>query len=141
MSAQAGSEAAARPRASGAARALALTYTIFAIAAGSRSIFQIATKLDEAPLAYLLSAIAAVVYVVAAYGFLKATPASLRLAHAALLFELVGVLVVGTLTVLDAGDFPDETVWSIYGQGYGFVPLVLPVIGLLWMRRERRRRA
>jgi hypothetical protein len=26
-------------------------------------------------------------------------------------------------------------VWSGYGSGYGFVPLVLPVFGLLWLRR------
>jgi hypothetical protein len=26
-------------------------------------------------------------------------------------------------------------VWSSYGSGYGFVPLVLPVFGLLWLRR------
>ncbi len=127
--------------ASGPARALAMVYTVFAVAAGSRSLYQIATKLSEAPLAYLLSAVAALVYVVAAYGFLRATPQALRLAHAALVFELVGVLAVGALTVLDAGDFPDQTVWSTFGQGYGYVPLVLPIVGLLWMRRERAARA
>ena len=52
-------------------------------------------------------------------------------------FELTGVLVVGTLTVLDTGDFPDDTVWSVYGRGYGFVPLVLPLVGLWWLRRTR----
>ena len=51
--------------------------------------------------------------------------------------ELVGVLVVGTLSVLDAGDFPDETVWSGFGQGYGYVPLVLPFLGLAWLWRTR----
>ena len=52
-------------------------------------------------------------------------------------FELTGVLLVGTLSVLDRGDFPDATVWSVYGEGYGFVPLVLPVVGLYWLRRTR----
>ena len=33
--------------------------------------------------------------------------------------------------------FPDATVWSQYGLGYGFVPLVLPVVGLWWLRRTR----
>jgi hypothetical protein len=30
-------------------------------------------------------------------------------------------------------------VWSDYGIGYGFVPLVLPVFGLLWLRYWVRR--
>ena len=37
-----------------------------------------------------------------------------------------------SLVLRDA--FPDETVWSVYGIGYGFVPLVLPVLGLLRLR-------
>ena len=53
------------------------------------------------------------------------------------MFELVGVLVVGTLSVFDAGDFPDDTVWSWFGRGYGFIPLVLPLVGLWWLRRTR----
>jgi hypothetical protein len=27
-------------------------------------------------------------------------------------------------------------VWSGYGEGYGFLPLVLPVLGLWWLRRS-----
>jgi hypothetical protein len=34
-------------------------------------------------------------------------------------------------------EFPDQTVWSLYGVGYGFVPLVLPVLGLLRLRATR----
>jgi hypothetical protein len=45
---------------------------------------------------------------------------------------------VGTASVIDRAAFPDATVWSGYGQGYGFVPLVLPVLGLLWLRRTGR---
>ena len=116
-----------------------MVYTVFAVAAVSRAGFQIATKLSHAPLAYLLSAVSGVVYVVAAYGFLKGTRDALRLAHAAVLFELVGVLAVGLLTVLDDSLFPDQTVWSTFGQGYGYVPLVLPFLGLWWLRRERAR--
>jgi hypothetical protein len=52
--------------------------------------------------------------------------------------ELAGVLAVGTASVIDRTAFPDATVWSGYGQGYGFVPLVLPVLGLLWLRRTGR---
>jgi hypothetical protein len=32
----------------------------------------------------------------------------------------------------------EATVWSVYGAGYLCVPLVLPIIGLLYLRRARR---
>jgi hypothetical protein len=51
------------------------------------------------------------------------------------------VLAVGTWSLADPATFPDATVWSGYGSGYGFVPLVLPVFGLLWLRRWSRRAA
>lgn len=121
-----------RSTATGPGRVLVAVYGIFALAATARAGYQIATKLDEAPLAYLLSALAGVVYVVATIAL--ATDRR-RLAGAAVVVELVGVLVVGALSLLDAGDFPDETVWSAFGQGYGYVPLVLPFLGLLWLWR------
>jgi len=39
--------------------------------------------------------------------------------------------------VLDDELFADQTVWSTYGIGYGFVPLVLPIAGLWWLLRHR----
>jgi hypothetical protein len=112
-------------------------YGLFAIAATSRAAVQLATKFDEAPVAYLLSAVAAVIYVIATIALARSTPTSRRVAVVACSIELAGVLVVGTLSLLDSDLFPDETVWSGYGSGYGFVPLVLPVLGLLWLRRTR----
>lgn len=122
-----------RSTATGPGRVLVLVYGVFAVAATARAGYQIAAKFDEAPLAYLLSALAGVVYVVATVAL--ATDRR-RLAWAAVLVELAGVLVVGTLSVLDAGDFPDETVWSAFGQGYGYVPLVLPFLGIAWLWRS-----
>ena len=104
----------------------------------ARAGVQIATKFSAAPLAYLLSALAGVVYVLATVGLASTRPWARPLAWAAVGFELVGVLTVGTLTVLDTGDFPDDTVWSLYGRGYGFVPLVLPLLGLWWLYRTGR---
>ncbi len=52
--------------------------------------------------------------------------------------ELVGVLVVGTVSYLAPSDFPDRTVWSHFGAGYGYVPLLLPILGLLWLRTRTR---
>ena len=122
----------------GPGRVLVALYAVFALAAGARAAVQIAGRFDEAPLAYSLSALAAVVYLVAAVGLARGRR---RTALAAVGVELVGVLVVGTLSLADRAAFPDDTVWSVYGQGYGFIPLVLPVLGLLWLRRQARDRA
>jgi hypothetical protein len=124
-----------RPTNTGPGRVLLSVYGLFAIAATSRAAVQLATKFDEAPVAYVLSAVAAVIYVIATIALARSTPTSRRVALGACSIELAGVLVVGTLSLLDSDLFPDETVWSGYGSGYGFVPLVLPVLGLLWLRR------
>jgi hypothetical protein len=128
-----------RATASGPGRVLIAVYGIFALSATARAGVQIAQDFADAPVAYTLSAVAALVYVLATVGLAGHGPAYRRLAWAAVVFELVGVLVVGTLTVVDTADFPDETVWSLYGRGYGFVPLVLPFLGLWWLRRTRPR--
>ncbi|MET0806945.1 MAG: hypothetical protein ABWX98_07585, partial [Lacisediminihabitans sp.] len=56
------------------------------------------------------------------------------------------VLVVGTITTFAPGliGLADNdpfgrtsTVWSSYGLGYLLIPLVLPVLGLLYLRRRR----
>ena len=118
----------------GPGRLLVAVYAVFALAASSRAVLQLATRFDEAPVAYLLSAVAAAVYVVAAVALARDLR---RIALLACGFELVGVLVVGTLSLVLRDAFPDETVWSTYGIGYGFVPLVLPVLGLLRLRATR----
>jgi len=100
---------------------------------------QIATKFGHAPVAYLLSAFAAVVYVLATATLANGSPAARRIAVLSCSVELAGVLAVGTWSLLDPATFPDATVWSGYGSGYGFVPLVLPVFGLLWLRYWSRR--
>ena len=58
------------------------------------------------------------------------------LPFAALALEAVGVVVVGTLSVVRPDLFPDQTVWSDFGVGYLFVPLVLPFVGLWWLLRN-----
>ncbi|MFC5176354.1 hypothetical protein [Nocardioides taihuensis] len=121
-------------------RVLVLVYGIFALAATGRSTVQLLQKADEAPLAYGLSAFAAVVYIVATWCLARPGPRTTPLAWAAVGVELVGVLVVGTLTVADRSLFPDDTVWSGYGAGYGWVPAVLPFCGLAWLWHTRPRR-
>ena len=123
-------------RATGFARLLVVVYGIFAVAATARSAVQLSTRFDEAPVAYLLSAVAAVVYLVATIA-LAMGDRGRRLATFAITFELVGVLVVGSLSLLEPSWFPRATVWSSFGIGYLLIPLLLPIVGLWWLRRER----
>ena len=118
----------------GPGRVLLVVYVVFAISAGARAAFQIATQFSDAPVAFGLSAFSAVVYLVAAVAIGRGRRG---LALVAVWIELVGVLAVGLFSVLAAQDFPRSTVWSDFGAGYGFVPVILPVLGLLWLRRHR----
>jgi NhaP-type Na+/H+ and K+/H+ antiporter len=128
----------AHRKTTGLGRVLVAVYGVFAVAAVSRAAVQIATRFHEAPLAYVLSAFAGLVYVVATIGLGRTSARWRRAAWIACSVELLGVLTVGTLSLADAAAFPDSTVWSAYGRGYGFVPLVLPVLGLIYLRRESR---
>lgn len=134
----------ARATSSGPGRVLIAVYGVFALSATARAGVQIATRFGEAPVPYLLSGLAGVVYILATIGLAGHGPGARRLAWCAVVFELVGVLTVGTLTIFDSGAIesvtsPDDTVWSAYGRGYGFVPLVLPLLGLWWLRHTRPR--
>jgi hypothetical protein len=113
-------------------------YAVFALSATGRSTVQLLEKADEAPLAYGLSAFAAGVYIVATYCLARPGPRTTRLAWVAVSIELVGVLVVGTLSIVEPSWFPDDTVWSDFGSGYGWVPAVLPFLGLAWLYRSTR---
>ena len=123
----------------GLGRVLLLVYGIFALSASARAGVQISTHFGEAPLAYLLSALAGLVYLAATVGLAVGGPRGRRIALVSCTIELIGVLVVGTLSIADAVAFPDDTVWSRFGSGYGYVPLVLPFIGLWWIWRHRPR--
>ena len=125
-----------RPRASGIGRLLIAVYGVLALAATGRSFVQIVSKFDEAPVAYTLSALAAVVYILATVALIKQGPVWYRLAWITISFELLGVLVVGTLSLVDAALFPHDTVWSVFGRGYVFIPLVLPLLGMWWLRKN-----
>lgn len=113
-------------------------YAVFAVSAGARAGVQITTAFDAAPLAYALSGFAAAVYLVATVALARSGEVARRVAWVAVLVELVGVLLVGTVSLVDPAGFPEATVWSGYGRGYGFVPLVLPVLGVWWLWRTAR---
>jgi len=122
----------------GIGRVLVVVYAIMALAATGRSFVQIVREFSDAPLAYSLSALAAVVYILATLALVfSGRPGWYRVAWIAIGFELVGVLVVGTLSVVLPSLFQHPTVWSLYGIGYVFIPLVLPFLGLWWLVRHR----
>lgn len=122
----------------GIGRVLVVVYAIMALAATGRSFVQIVREFSHAPLAYSLSALAAVVYILATLALVfSGRPGWYRVAWIAIGFELIGVLVVGTLSIVLPSLFQHPTVWSLYGIGYVFIPLVLPFLGLWWLVRHR----
>ncbi|MFC8680838.1 hypothetical protein ACFT30_04900 [Microbacterium ureisolvens] len=128
----------ARPRMTGIGRVLVIVYAIMALGATGRSFVQIVERFDEAPLAYTLSAVSAVVYIVATLALVFAGRRGWYVvAWVAIVFELVGVLVIGTLSLVLPELFAHPTVWSWFGMGYLFVPLVLPFLGLWWLATHR----
>lgn len=139
-----------RRRVTGIGRLLVFVYGVLALAATGRSVFQIIDRFDEAPIAFTLSAVAAVVYIVATIALVAPGRAWYRVAWITISFELVGVLVIGSLSLFapavlglhDVDPFGrDATVWSVYGMGYLFIPLALPILGLLYLRVLRPRSA
>ena len=128
-------------RRSGPHQVLLAFYALFTLAAGARAIVQLTTRYDDAPVAYWLSLAAAVTYALGWYAIRAASAGRTGLASVMLWIELGGVLTVGTLSLLVRDWFPDASVWSDYGIGYGFVPAVLPIVGLLWLRHQKRSQA
>nr|WP_236571175.1 hypothetical protein [Microbacterium hydrocarbonoxydans] len=125
-------------RMTGIGRVLVIVYAVMALAATGRSFVQIFRQFDEAPLAYSLSALAAAVYVLATLALVLANRGGwYAVAWTAIVFEFTGVIVVGALSVFFPDLFPHDTVWSMFGRGYLFIPLVLPIFGIWWLRTHR----
>ncbi|MFG3405313.1 hypothetical protein [Streptomyces sp. NPDC048142] len=121
----------------GPGRVLVWFYGVFTVAAASRTIVEMARGFDRAPLAYALSAVAALVYGFIAYSLVRGGEKARRAALVCCAGELLGVLVVGAWTLAEPAAFPDSTVWSDFGMGYLFIPVILPVTGMIWLRRAK----
>jgi hypothetical protein len=119
----------------GFGRLLILVYAVFAISSTARASFQVITKFEEAPVSYSLSLLSAVVYLLATVSLAKSGPTWKTIALASVIFELIGVLTVGVISLLAPELFVEASIWSGFGSGYGYLPLVLPVLGLLWIRK------
>ncbi|MFC6065669.1 hypothetical protein [Streptomyces ochraceiscleroticus] len=122
----------------GPGRLLVWLYGVFTVAAASRAAFQLIAQYEKAPLSYILSAVSAVVYAFILFSLVRGGETARRVGLVCCCLELLGVLGVGTWTLLEPSAFPDDTVWTGYGYGYLFIPVFLPVTGLLWLRRGRR---
>jgi len=125
-------------RSLGVGRLLILVYAVFAVSSTARASFQVITKFEEAPMAYSLSLVSALVYILATVSLARSGTTWNKVAVAAVLFELVGVLSVGTLSFVAPELFDHASVWSGFGSGYGYLPLVLPVLGLIWIQKAKR---
>ena len=126
---------------SGPHKVLLALYALFTLAAGARAVVQLTTRYDDAPVAYWLSLVADVTYALGWYAIRQASVGHTGFAGVMLWVELCGVLTVGILSLVEPDWFPEPSVWSEFGIGYGFVPAVLPIAGLVWLRRQKRARA
>ncbi|KMO94706.1 hypothetical protein AB0D97_00460 [Streptomyces roseus] len=122
---------------SGPGLLLVWLYGVMVVGALSRSAYQISTEFDRAPLAYSLSGAAALVYAFITYSLVRGGETARRAALVCCAAELAGVLAVGTWTLVRPEAFPDATVWSDFGMGYLFIPVILPITGMLWLRAKR----
>lgn len=113
-------------------------YGVMVVGAVSRSAVQISTDFHKAPLAYTLSALAGLVYGFITYSLVRGGEKARKAALVCCAAELVGVLAVGTWTLIEPSAFPDATVWSDFGMGYLFIPVILPVTAIFWLNRARR---
>lgn len=128
----------AAPRTDGLGRVLITVYLILALAATLRAVYQIVAKFDEAPVAYSLSLASGLVYIVATIALMRREGIWRAIAWAALVFEFAGVLIVGALSLVIPEWFAHDSVWSFFGMNYFWIPLVLPVLGMTWLRRDAR---
>lgn len=119
---------------------LAVSYPVLALSTGARATYQLCCKPGVTDyFAPSLSAVASLFYLLATIGFIVRRPWAWYLAVGLLAFETAGVLLVGSLSLLRPG-LIGHTAWTHFGQDYGFLPLLQPVLGLVWLLWPQNRR-
>ena len=126
---------------SGFGRLLVVIYGVFTLSAGARALYQVIRKFDEAPLSIGLSALSALIYLVATIALAKKGEGAWKISLAAVGIEMAGVLLIGVFSYLQPQHFELASVWSHFGSGYGYIPLILPMVGLWWLNKTRPSRA
>lgn len=127
----------AREKNSGFGRLLVVIYGVFTLSAGARALYQLIRKFDEAPLSISLSALSALIYLLATLALAKQGQKAWTVSLVAVSIEMFGVLLIGLYSYLEPGLFLIPSVWSHFGSGYGYIPLILPLVGLFWLNRTR----
>lgn len=127
----------------GIGRLLIAAYAVLALAATGRAGYELAAKFDQAPLPYALSAMSALIYIVATIALARSTSGWRKVAYLAVIIELTGVLVIGAASFIWPEFFTYngkqvKTVWSFFGIAYGFVPVALPILGLIWLGKNKK---
>jgi hypothetical protein len=122
----------------GASDVLGFFYALWSFSALGRSSYEYLFKRPTTYIPAHLSTFVGLLYILIIVGLRRRSPRWWRLTLALLIVELAGVLIVGTIDVVWR-PFPYATVWSNYGVGYFFMPLLLPFAGLWWMLRKATR--
>jgi len=120
----------------GIGRLLVAVYAVFALSATARASYQLVFEFNQAPVAYSLSALAAVIYILATIALSKSGQLWRRVAWGSVVFELLGVITVGILSLLLPQYFAHPSVWSEFGAGYAYIPAILPILGIIWLARR-----
>lgn len=115
---------------------LTLVYGFWAVAALSRAIYQYLVRRPESFVPTHISAFVGALYLLILLGLRRRSRRAWSITFALLVVELAGVLVVGAVDLIWR-PFPYTTVWSGFGAGYLYIPLVLPIVGIWWMLRAR----
>ncbi len=122
----------------GASDALALFYGLWAVSALGRALYQYIVRRPPDLTPTHISAFVGALYLLIIIGLRRRSPRAWWATLALLGIELAGVLLVGTVDVVWR-PFPYASVWSGYGAGYFYMPLILPIAGLWWLlQRETR---
>lgn len=132
------------PRNRGIGMLIITAYGVFAVSSFARAGYQIVplpqedkVQFADAPLALTLSAFAAAVYIIATLALARTTTTAWKVAMVAVLIEMIGVIGVGAWTLVQPELFEVATVWGGFGRDYGFIPLILPFVGLFWLLKHR----
>jgi len=125
----------------GASDVLGFFYGLWAFSALGRSSWEYLFKQNvRTYVPAHLSTFVGLLYIFIIIGLHRRTPRWWWITLGLLIAELAGVLIVGTIDVIWR-PFPYATVWSNFGIGYFFMPLLLPFVGLWYMLRKQTRAA
>jgi len=112
---------------------MAALYAFWALAVCSRALWQY-TVGHHIALPTHLSALAGILYLAIAYW---AWQGHIRALRVGLIIECCGVIAVSISEQFAPMEY--ATAWSHFGAGYLYIPLVLPLVGLIMTRESVRR--